>query len=111
MAKYEVSLGALIEPTHLEAPDAKHTLKRVLESIDEGGLAFIPREDRKMSYWNVTNLTSKKVELTVKDTVAARNVLLDVRQDYLDVFWFIDVEGHSTVNKKNIGNKFHKTKR
>lgn len=94
MAKYAVSLGVISRTVTLEAASAQQALDNVLTMVEPQGIAMVPREDKKDSHWFSRNVSEAKDEVVVKDTTVARAMLAKVREDVVDVFWFVNLHQH-----------------
>lgn len=101
MPKYAVSLGVVSRMVVLEAANAQQALDNVLVTVEPNGLALIPREDKRESWWFARNSSDSKDEVVVKNTDVARKMLAKLRSDVLDVFWFVslDENGKRQVRK------------
>ena len=100
MPKYAVSLGAIHEPVMLEAANAQQALDNVISCMSSQSIAMIPREDKKESHWYSRNTAEAADEVLVKSTEQARKMLSKVRNDVVDIFWFVSMHEHSSGNKK-----------
>ena len=100
MPKYAVSLGAIHDPVMLESSSAQLALDNCLACMSSQSIAMIPREDKKESHWYSRNTADAADEVLVKSTDQARKMLSRVRNDVVDIFWFVSMHEHSSGNKK-----------
>lgn len=104
MTKYAVSLGVISKMVTLEAANAQQALDNVLTLIEPQGIVMIPKENDKKSHWFSRNIENPKDEIVVKDTDSARKIISKLRQDVVDIFWFVSLQEETTNKTKKIPN-------
>jgi len=92
MAKYAISLGEISRLVILEAASAQQALDNVLVMIESQNIALIPRVDKKATWWFSRNTGDSSDEVVVKDTDKARQMVARLRDDVVDVFWFVSLQ-------------------